>query len=823
MEKAHDISLDEPCVAHQAILFMLDVLMRNNKPNLTLAELYDSFGDKSFTPQMLRAVGGNEQGLKQFLQRYPSLFTVNGDSISANSGGSQLPRNSTTPERYLRKTKSKPQDNPSAEVVSPNSASPNSTGDSTNSSSSSSSSTTSNNVNNAVTPELPQYDSKTMKEIEQEAIAFFRKQMSKREEDWLPIVSVAGHASQSSSDVRKYVGPQNEFKNFLIKYPNIFCVREEYCGLKGRADVSSQPFPPPSPPPKRRTTNVTLIGANGLPAGVATIGTNSLLTRGHSFKSSNRYSACGNMMPNSSLNLVNANSLLPNQGIVAQVTTIQNNASNVSNSINGSLNTTSGMSKPRLTPVEVKAVHYVMRILHKNGRMLLQTIPGLISRAPDQVSNIVGFTREDLIQFFKRHSAIFQLHPDGCVSVKQDAVKALILKDNLSNNNPGGNASNDFNAGAIITSNGVILRIFPKYGILNMENNEQVFFDIQSCQFETFSDLTTILHTGDRLYFNAIIGPRDGSTKWRSLKTWIKMRSQQVSNGNNVVCSLDNMSSHSDADKSDDSSTSSQGGYANGSSRRRNQQQTSFNMNTNSQLFQNNQNTSNAYFSNVQNNSEDHTNPAQSIFSPSSPICSTQNQLNGQINDSPSSLSLENDPTNESSNVNSNTNMVSSLSGDFNLYQLDSGDYNPTTSSSGANSAAGGTIDENSELLLASTHSSNQMIHSSSANNLQNILQNQSDQTSKQSANSVSKSVHSINSLTATNENSVVESLNLLQMDQQKNNINNTATQNSTKFIRQAADNISEKEVCEANPKMISMGCQTFSTGDITVSNVFIE
>ena len=105
MEKAHDISLDEPCVAHQAILFMLDVLMRNNATTLSLEELYDSFGDKSFTPQMLRAVGGNEQGLRQFLTRYPSLFTVAGDSVSANSGGSQLPRISTTPERYLRKPK----------------------------------------------------------------------------------------------------------------------------------------------------------------------------------------------------------------------------------------------------------------------------------------------------------------------------------------------------------------------------------------------------------------------------------------------------------------------------------------------------------------------------------------------------------------------------------------------------------------------------------------------------------------------------------------------------------------------------------------------
>lgn len=104
MEKAHDISLDEPCVAHQAILFMLDVLMRSQAPSLPLAELYDSFGDKSFTPQMLRAVGGNEQGLKAFLSRYPSLFTIGpGDMISANSGGSQFPpRLSTTPDRYLR-------------------------------------------------------------------------------------------------------------------------------------------------------------------------------------------------------------------------------------------------------------------------------------------------------------------------------------------------------------------------------------------------------------------------------------------------------------------------------------------------------------------------------------------------------------------------------------------------------------------------------------------------------------------------------------------------------------------------------------------------
>ena len=404
MEKAQDISLDEPCVAHQAILFMLDVLMRNNKPTLTLEELYDSFGDKSFTPQMLRAVGGNEQGLRQFLLRYPSLFTVNGDLISANSGGNQLPRLSGTPERYLRKKTTKA------------SSDPNDSSSSTdiNSSSSSSSSTPNGQVE-------AQESSKTMKEIEQEAIAFFRKQMTKREEDWLPIVSVAGHASQSSSDIRKFVGPQNEFKQFLQKYPHIFVVREEYCGLKGRADVSATPFPPPSPPPKRRIPTTVALS-------------NGVLTRTHSFKQNNRYSACVLPTTPTSLttSLISSQSTILGQGMPPQ------------NILNPNQTNPAANQKPRLTPVEVKAVHYVMRILHKNGRMLLQTIPGLISRAPEQVSNIVGFTREDLIQFFKRHSAIFQLHPDGCVSVKQDAVKALILKD-ASNTNPNGNMINGNN------------------------------------------------------------------------------------------------------------------------------------------------------------------------------------------------------------------------------------------------------------------------------------------------------------------------------------------------------------------------------------------
>jgi exonuclease 3'-5' domain-containing protein 1 len=650
MERAHDISIDEPTVAHQAILYMLDVLMRNDNQALTIAQLYDSFGDKTFTPQMLRAVGGNEQGLKQFLSRYPSLFTILGDTISANSGNSMR----ITPDRqtYLKRNKSKDED-----------------------------------LNQTI-----EYDSKTMKEIEQEAIAFFKKQMVKREEDWLPIVSVAGHASQSSSDVRKFVGPQNEFKTFLLKYSHVFIVKDEFCGLKGRADVSTQPFPPPSPPPKRRVTTTSL-------------------NRSLSFK--NRYSTCGTT--NNSIIGLNTSGLMLQQqngspsnvnlNLLSNSSSAPMTTSNTMNSINNQVQQQQQqqqLSKPRLTPIEVKAVHYIMRILHKQGRLLLQNIPGLISRAPEHVSGIVGFTREDLIQFFKRHSAIFQLHPDGCVSVKQDAIKALILKDR------------NFCDQTIFSGNGIILRIFPKYGILNLDNNEQVFFDIQSCQFETFADLTTILHVGDRLFFNAVIGPRDGSTKWRSIKTWI------LTKDNQSLLIGDNASS--DAGKSDDS-------------------------------------LSNGHYNNILSQQQ------------------TQQQItNGNLPTTSTANILFSTGATSSSNQSSTTNSIINIEEDFNQYQLE-------------NEFSDNNIDQ----------------------------QNASD--SKQ----------------LSNDNGIDDEIKRLSISPSQSSLNNntsiiptpaasaTTTTTTRMFMKHASDNISKREVSLFDNKLINMGCQTVSTGDIMATNVYIE
>ena len=226
-----------------------------------------------------------------------------------------------------------------------------------------------------------------------------------------------------------------------------------------------------------------------------------MLTRSTSFKSGTR-PMIGNTNPGI------------NNGSVPSTPTNNINSSMLSSLSSSTTPTsTNRSSTQRLTSNEVKAVHYVMRLLHKSGRILLQNVPGLIARAPDHLSQLIGFTRDDLITFFKRHNAVFQLNIDGTVGVKPDAVRALLNKsDNIqaSSSSPIQQQQQQQQSTPSITASGVVIRIFPKYGILNMDNNEQVFFDIQSCHFETFNDLTCVLNPGDSMNFNAILGPKEG-------------------------------------------------------------------------------------------------------------------------------------------------------------------------------------------------------------------------------------------------------------------------------------------------------------------------
>ncbi|CAL8068824.1 unnamed protein product [Calicophoron daubneyi] len=68
--------------------------------------------------------------------------------------------------------------------------------------------------------------------LETEAVRFFQQRLMKRDERWVPIKSLAGHLSQATPAVRAIVGPQLEFRNFLLKHPHVFEVQGELVSVK---------------------------------------------------------------------------------------------------------------------------------------------------------------------------------------------------------------------------------------------------------------------------------------------------------------------------------------------------------------------------------------------------------------------------------------------------------------------------------------------------------------------------------------------------------------------------------------------------------------
>lgn len=223
---------DDP--SHKAMLFFLEVLMNSNGP-LTISQLAGRFGSRNFTMDMRTACGGNEAGLKKFLQKFPSLLTVRGNLVSlfnASDKGSDISDGDIS--------------------LSPESTRP-------------------------VRP-LPDISA------EMDAVKYFQSRLLKRDEKWLQIKRVAGHLSQAPFHIRNVVGPQLSFRDWLLKHPHIFEVQGELVGLRdGIAAIT-----PEVGASSRRATFDILNGST--PSATAStnvrkssLTTSSSLRRSHSF------------------------------------------------------------------------------------------------------------------------------------------------------------------------------------------------------------------------------------------------------------------------------------------------------------------------------------------------------------------------------------------------------------------------------------------------------------------------------------------------------------------------------------------------------------
>ena len=417
---------DDP--GHKAMLYFLEILMNSGVP-LTISQLAGRFGSKSFTPEMRQACGGNESGLKKFLLKFPSLFCVSGNLVSLNDGTANLGKN-------FRE---------------------------------SSPASTTSDVS-----------------VETEAVQYFRAKMIKKGEKWLPWLSLAGHLSQASADIRECVGPQNQFKEWLERHPLIFEIRGDLVALKDNINYSAV-----NPSAESLDLDDVYIHANP------------------------RYSA-GDYNPRYS----GSDQIPRTPKLKRRPKSIEIPPNSPKPS---SLSRTSSFSSPQVqTPVsakpgpatmtanEYKAVMFLKGIIEKKGDMKLNGLTGHFSQAPESLRNTIGWSKPELEKFVRSHANIFVISEDETVSVIKNARLNVIITGSRPSTNP-------TKAGKI--GKGRVYHVAKLWGIVDLGKHEHIFID-RTIFGKQIDDLNKLLTVGEMVCFDSIPAPKGSRARWRATKVW---------------------------------------------------------------------------------------------------------------------------------------------------------------------------------------------------------------------------------------------------------------------------------------------------------------
>uniref|UniRef100_A0AA85JB55 Egal-1 winged helix domain-containing protein n=1 Tax=Trichobilharzia regenti TaxID=157069 RepID=A0AA85JB55_TRIRE len=358
--------------------------------------------------------------------------------------------------------------------------------------------------------------------LESEAVHFFQQKLIKREERWVPIKSLAGHLSQATPEVRAIVGPQLEFRRFLLKHPHVFEVQGELVSVK-------EPF--------------LTTGLGGLPlkrsrdrlsAVHATDVNNSYVPSSiqRSTNSSNHYRRSAHFaVDNSSTATPSARSLIQSDninsapttpttanlvfadsnhsqvdkvaneksasnpvprlhhnhhnGVTSSTMTTEYDTSVITNSLSS---TTVNSLSLTMTANEYRAIMFLRKVLEKQG-------------APEAVQTTIGWTKIELEEFLSQHNLFFELKPvsvdndektpavDSANTEKQkQTVNSVKIEDNIAVCNRRLNRminiiitaskSSDANGVRTLTNRcGRIFHVAKLWGIIDLGKHEHVFFD----------------------------------------------------------------------------------------------------------------------------------------------------------------------------------------------------------------------------------------------------------------------------------------------------------------------------------------------------------
>lgn len=450
----------------------------NADSNMTIASLADRFGHKTFTPDMREAVGNNEDGLRKFLLRYPSLFRVDGDVVSSVSLGELPPLSSLPPANNA--------DLSSDSGSGDRGGKPGSNGSAGGGSASS--------VNGVIMrrDSAPTYDFG----METEAVKYFQTRLAKREERWVPIKSLAGHLSQASPEIRTVVGPQLEFRKFLMKHTHVFEVQGDLVGLR-------DPFPTAclSKRPKAHLAG----GSGGGSAGLGSLGSGggggsgggsgrlnrpkSLMMGGqHGGSGGSSSSGCGRSGGGSlsssaaaavaaaavATTTMNLSGRRDGGTISAPTTPTAHGAlAGVTPHISAGIMGVVGKSVPiTMSSNEYKAIMFLRKVIDKKGgAVTLASLLSHLGHAPEAIRNTIGWTKIEMEEFVRKHLIFFDISglDHGEVVRSRKAGKVNII---ITGSRPGEQGTR-----TLTNRKGRVFHVAKLWGIIDLGRHEHVFFD----------------------------------------------------------------------------------------------------------------------------------------------------------------------------------------------------------------------------------------------------------------------------------------------------------------------------------------------------------
>lgn len=301
--------------------------------------------------------------------------------------------------------------------------------------------------------------------LETEAVKFFQQRLSRREERWVPIKSLAGHLSQASSEVRSVVGPQLEFRRFLLKHPHVFEVQGDLVGLKdsffGQSLSSRRPKSfGGSSLNSQSSASLTTLNLRG--GGVGGLAGSQKVSRPKSLimlsqASSTTVSApiirrLGNppngsehFLPGCDLESLTISAPNTPSGQLNRTGSLSNRQRNVGSGQNcvrynssqldavsssvrqparknrgQEIDTTSSSSGSiciRMSASEYRAIMFLRKVLAKKGGApgqaglsYMQLMQILSAKAPETVQSAIGWTKVELEEFILQHPIFFEVH-----------------------------------------------------------------------------------------------------------------------------------------------------------------------------------------------------------------------------------------------------------------------------------------------------------------------------------------------------------------------------------------------------------------------------